>query len=70
MTSLMDYITPGNFKKLDHEYDTCMNEARNNSVATFAPKNRCFSGTKSLEARVCMSAGIDIDGHFLFWDIF
>ena len=67
MTSLMDYTTVNNLKMLDHNKDTCLNEALNTSVAAFAPKNKCFSGTNSLEARVCMSAGINIDEHFLFW---
>ena len=67
MISLMDYITVDNLKMLDHQKHTCLNEALNNSVAAFAPKNRFFSGTNSLEARVRMTAGINIKGHFLFW---
>ena len=42
MTSLLDFISPEQLKMLWHKYDTCLNEALNQSVASFAPKNKCF----------------------------
>ena len=66
MTCLLCFITYAKMKMLDHDHDTSLNEALNNSVMSFAPKNKCFSGTKSLEARVCIAMGINIVGHEVF----
>ena len=67
MTAFVDHIQRSQLKMLDHKYDTCLNEALNNSVAKYAPKTKCFSGSKSLEARVCIAMGTNIVGHVEFW---
>ena len=54
---------------LNHKKDTSLNEAINNSVMSFAPKNKCFSGSKSLGARVCIAMGVNIVGHHKFWKL-
>ena len=52
---------------LDHKYGTYFNEELNNSVAKYATKTKCFSGTKFLEVRVCIAMGTNIAGHVEFW---
>ena len=50
-----------------HEYDTNVNEAMNRSVSSFAPKDRTYARTMSLETRVSIAAGVQICGHYEFW---
>ena len=69
MTCLLDFISREKMEMLNHKNDTSLNEALNNSVMSFAPKNKCFSGTKSLEARVCIAMGVNIVGHYKFWKL-
>lgn len=66
MTCYLDFITIERLEMLNHRKDTCLNEALNNAVMSFAPKNKCFSGTRSLEARVCIAMGCNIIGHKMF----
>lgn len=49
VTSLLDFIVWEKMKMLDHGDNTNLNDVLNNSVAGFAPKNECLSGTMSLE---------------------
>ena len=69
MACLLDFISREKMEMLNHNKDTSLNEALNNSVMSFAPKNKCFSGTKSLEARVCIAMGVNIVGHHKFWQL-
>ena len=45
-----------------------MNEAMNNSVASYAPKNKNFCGTMSLRARVGIAGSIMALGYEEFWE--
>ena len=56
-------------KMLWHEYDTNVNEAMNRSVSSFAPKDRIFCRTMSLETRISIAAGVQICGHYKFWSL-
>ena len=69
MACLLDFISREKMEMLNHNKDTSLNEALNNSVMSFAPKNKCFSGSKSLEVRVCIAMGINIVGHHKFWQL-
>ena len=42
MTCLLEFITIDRMEMLDHDKDACLNEAMNNSVMSFAPKNNIF----------------------------
>ena len=61
------FITHDIMKMLHHDYDTQKNEALNNSVAAYAPKNKTFSLTNSLQCRVSIAAGVQILGYEDFW---
>ena len=44
-----------------------MNEALNNIIARYAPKNRIYGTTMSLTYRIFMVVGIHNLGHYRFW---
>ena len=46
------FITHDMLKQLNHVWSTRNNEAMNTSVASYAPKNKHYSGTDSLITRV------------------
>ena len=69
MTCLLDFIGIEKMVMLNDKKDTSLHEALNNSVISFAPKNKCFSGSKSLEAWVYIAMGINIVGHQKFWKL-
>ena len=50
-----------------HEFDTQVNEGMNTCVAKYAPKNRHYSKSISLEARMKITAGIYNCGYHFFW---
>ncbi len=52
------YISEKRNEQSKHEFDTQVNEGMNTSVAKYTPKNRHYSKTMSLEARVKFAAGI------------
>ena len=52
-----------------HQSDTNLNEAMNRSVSAFAPKDRTFCRTMSLETRVGIAAAVQIVGHYQFWNM-
>ena len=52
------FITPDMLKQLNHGWSTQKNELMNTSVASYAPKNKHYSGTDSLitvESMLCIS---------------
>ena len=61
------YITEERITQCKHEFDTQVNEGMNTSVAKYAPKNRHYSKSISLEARVKVAAGIYNCGYHFFW---
>ena len=65
--ALEPFIKEDMLKMLWHQYDTNINEAMNRSVSSFAPKDRTFSRTMSLQTRVSIAAGVQIAGHYKFW---
>ena len=50
-----------------HEYDTQKNEGMNTCVAKYAPKNKTYCKSISLETRVKVAAGIYTVGYHFFW---
>ena len=50
-----------------HEYDTKKNEGMNTCVAKYAPKNKTYCKSISLEARVKVAAGIYTVGYHFLW---
>ena len=61
------YITEEHITQCKHEFDTQVNEGMNTCVAKYAPKNRHYSKSISLEARVKVAAGIYNCGYHFFW---
>ena len=49
LDALAPFMKEDMLKMLWHEYDTNVNEAMNRSVSSFAPKDRTFCRTMSLE---------------------
>ena len=45
-------------KMCHHPWDTQLNESLNQSISSYAPKNRNYSKSKSLENRVALVVGI------------
>ena len=62
------FITRKNIEMLCHPYDTQKNEAMNTSVASYAPKNKTYSLTDSLQCRVAIAAGVQILGYEKLWE--
>ena len=62
------YITPERLIESMHEFDTQLNEALNNVVARYAPKNRTYGTTMSLSNRISIVIGIHNMGHLSYWD--
>ena len=67
MKLYLPYITEEALRMLAHPYTTQSNEAMNKSVSAFAPKEKTFSKTESLDTRVGIAAGIQILGYHDFW---
>ena len=61
------YITPERLLESLHPFDTQLNEALNNVIARYAPKNRTYGMTMSLTYRIFMVVGIHNLGHYRFW---
>ena len=61
------YITPERLLESLHPFDTQLNEALNNVIARYAPKNRTYGTTMSLSYRIFMVTGIHNLGHYRFW---
>jgi hypothetical protein len=49
-------------EEIGHDMDTQVNEALNNIVAWIAPKNKTYSGSNSLRARISIAIGINSVG--------
>ena len=64
---LRKFMTTEKIKMLHHEYTTQSNEVLSKSVRAYAPENKTYSLTKSLEARLSIAAGSQIDGYHLLW---
>ena len=66
--AIAPYLTDEKLKQLAHPWSTQLNEAMNNSVASYAPKNKNFCGTMPLRARVGIAGSIMALGHEEFWE--
>ena len=60
-------ILPHRLLELLHLYDTQVNEAMNQLVAKFAPKNECLGTSMALTHRVYVAVGIHNLGYHDFW---
>ena len=65
--AIAPYLTDDKLKQLAHPWSTQLNESLNNSVASFAPKNKNFCGTTSLKTRVGIAGAIMALGYEEFW---
>ena len=61
------YITPERCMESLHCHDTQLNEALNSLVAKYAPKNRSYGTTMSLNNRISIVIGIHNLGHYRYW---
>ena len=68
MQCVLPFISRDMVSMLWHTHDTNLNEAMNRSVSSFAPKDRTFCRTMSLQTRVSIAAGVQILGHYEFWN--
>ena len=60
-------ITMDRLKEVVHSYDTNPNEAMNNLIAWIAPKNKHYSGSVPLQARVCVATCVQSMGFDSFF---
>ena len=60
------YIQKDMLVQLQHNWNTQKNEAMNTSVSFYAPKNKTYSTTQSLDTRVAIAAGVQILGYSSF----
>ena len=67
MQAISPFLSHDMLSMLWHTSDTNLNEAMNRSISSFAPKDRTFSRTMSLNTRVCIAVGVNILGHYEFW---
>jgi hypothetical protein len=56
------FITMERLEELGHGFDTQINESFNNTASWFAPKNKVYCGSQSLENRLSMAIGINSIG--------
>ena len=62
------FMDEDTLKMMGNEYDIKnVKEAMHRSVSSFAPKDRTFCRTMSLETRISIAAGVQICGHYTFW---
>ena len=66
-TIYQKYITKEMLEMLNHPYDTQKNESMNASVAAYAPKNKTYGFTDSINARVAIAAAVQIVGYVVLW---
>ena len=69
MMAVSPYITREMLTMLWHTYDTNLNEAMNRSVSAFAPKDRTFCRSMSLTTRISIAAGVQLVGHYKYWEM-
>jgi hypothetical protein len=56
------FITFERLEEVGHGFDTQINESFNNTASWFAPKNKVYCGSQSLENRLSMAVGINSIG--------
>jgi hypothetical protein len=61
------FIEEDRLEELNHGMDTNPNESFNNVISYFAPKNRVFCTTRSLETRVALAVGVVSVGFNVFY---
>ena len=52
---------------LNHPYETQQNKSMNASVAVYAPKNKTYGFTESIDARVAIAAATQNVGYHALW---
>ena len=57
-TKMGPYLQLDALKDINHLFDTQLNEAMNKLISKYAPKNRVFCGTSSLQGRVYFALGV------------
>ena len=68
LKSVVDkYVTKERLVECAHGSDTQVNESMNNTISWFAPKNKTYSGSLSLQIRIGMAVAINILGEDVFF---
>jgi len=65
---ILRFITLDRLLEVGHGGDTNVNESLNNTISHFAPKNRTYSGTVSLQSRILMAIGIHLVGYDVYFE--
>ena len=65
--SYSKYITRDMLKMLHHTWSTQKNKSLNKSVTCYAPKDRTYSKTNSLDTRVAIAGAIQVVGYYALW---
>ena len=65
--AIAPYTFPERLLESIHPWSTQLNEALNHIVAKYAPKDRTYSTTMSLQNRISIVVGIHNCGHLEFW---
>ena len=63
---LSSFILISRLEDIAHGCDTQINESLNGIIAWYAPKNKTFSGSRSLQGRVFLAVGIVLVGYKSF----
>jgi hypothetical protein len=66
-SALAPYLTDAKLKEIHHLYDSQKNESFNKSVSKYAPKDRTYSMTMALTARINIAAGVGNLGPHEYW---
>jgi hypothetical protein len=61
------FVTIDKLEEMAHDMDTNMNEGFNNICTWFAPKNKVFAGSGSLNNRIALAVGINSIGVLPFY---
>ena len=60
------FIKVDRLEEIAHGHDTQINESLNNTISWYAPKNKTFCGSRSLQGRVYLAVRISIVGYKQF----
>ena len=61
------FVSDEALKEVGHGSDTQVNESLNNTVSWNAPKNKTYSGSRSLSNRICLALGVHSVGTYEYY---
>ena len=62
-----DFLAEDNLEQCRHGFTTQANESFNNSIASYAPKNKVYGTSMSLSNRVSIAIGVKNEGKKQYW---